>query len=190
MANICINYIYINSDDKENMQKLYDFLERNDGNRGALSGFCEAAGLDKENYYLRANVCDLEYNEADDQMYVQVESSWSPALKLIRDIAQKFVPDCDVIYSSEECGNGIYYTNDPVYLGKYYIDVWNEDVLPIKIESLFDAEPSSVADYLQKLLKTDVSDIDTLLTMLYKSDFDDGISINAWCEKSIDEAED
>jgi len=110
-------------------------------------------------------------------------------MPLIRDIAKRFVPDAEVVYCSEECGNGIFYTNDPIYFGKYYIDVWKEEVLPIQVESLFDAEPSTVTDFLQNLFDTEISDIDTLLNMLEETPYRDGVSINAWRELSIDDAE-
>ena len=186
MANICLNYITINSEDRDNMQRLADFF---DGSETRLVHFCEKAELDKESYYLRANVSYVEYQEDDDQLLINVDSAWTPALKLIRDIAEKYVPDCEIVYNSQECGNVIYYTNDPMYFGTYCVDVCDWDALPIKIESIDDMRAECVVGFLNELFNTEEKDIDKLLEMLRNSEYDRAVKINPWEERDIDEAE-
>lgn len=190
MANTCVNYIAILSYDIEGLKKISDFF---DGEDNRLSFFCEKAGLDKEHYYLRGTLNYVEFVPDDDRVVLQVESAWTPALRLVRDIAKKFVPDCDVVYSSEECGNELYYTNDPCYCGLYDVDVFNYDMLKRltneDIESDDMATAEEVTWLLNKLLRTDLTDVEALIKQLRSSDFKDVLFINPWVEKSVSEAE-
>lgn len=190
MANTCVNYIAVLSYDKEGLKKISDFF---DDKENKLSFFCEKAGLDKKHYYLRGTLNYVEFVPDDDRVVLQVESAWTPALRLVRDIAKKFVPDCDVVYSSEECGNELYYTNDPCYCGLYDVDVFNYDRLKRltyeDIESDDMATAEEVTRLLNKLLKTDLTDVEALIKQLHSSDFKDVLFINPWVEKSVSEAE-
>lgn len=191
MANTCVNYIAILSYDIEGLKKISDFF---DGEDNKLSFFCEKAGLDKEHYYLRGTLNYVEFVPDDDRVVLQVESAWTPAVRLVRDIAKMFVPDCDVVYSSEECSNELYYTNDPCYCGLYDIDVWNRDKLEkmnatIDIESDDSATESEALKLLNRILNTDLTDIDALIKQLRESEYNDIVYVNPWREMSIDEAD-
>lgn len=118
----------------------------------------------------------LNYMELyDNQLIVDTETAWVPMLKMWAKLLDKYLPDAEIIYNAEEPGCCIYATNDPDLINLYIIDSWNED-----IESNWKANESKVINVLQKLLKTEETDINKLLEIFNKSDEDYDISINKW----------
>ena len=70
----------------------------------------------------RGFISDLYYN--DGVISFTQETAWNPMFGLWFKIFDKYNLDCDIIYTAEEPGNGIFLTNDDDYIDEYYLDIW------------------------------------------------------------------
>lgn len=118
------------------------------------------------------------------EVHIYEESAWEPALKIWRLILEKHFPECEIEYWAEECGCGLYATNDPWLVGTYEIDVWDEP------EWFKDAEPQhelsfeEMRDFVNKFCKSNLSSEKDLLAKAGKTH---GICVNKWEEMSVGE---
>ena len=110
----------------------------------------------------------------DDQITIYTETAWSPMVQLWVKVLERYLPDAELIYSAEETGCGIFWTNDPTLAGRYCIDSWNNDIM-----SDPELSESEAVKLLKEQLVTVENDIDTLIKMLEDSDIED-VSINKW----------
>lgn len=58
------------------------------------------------------------------EVTVQTETAWGPMHEGLALILDKYAPDAEVTYTSEECGCSYYGTNDPAYDGLYVVNMW------------------------------------------------------------------
>ena len=123
----------------------------------------------KEAYYFVVSYKDL----FEDQLTIETETAWSPMLSIWTKLIDTYIPDARLFYTAEEPGCGIYYTNDYDYVDKYVIDSW------IDVESNWEASEKEVIETLQKLLNTEITDVNKLINMLYESEIE-GITVNQW----------
>ncbi len=79
-------------------------------------------------YECRGTLCQFDMTEAEDEINLGTETAWGPMLKMWLDIIDKYCPGAEFVYTAEESGNGLYQTNDPDYIGKYYVDSWENEV--------------------------------------------------------------
>ncbi len=77
---------------------------------------------------------DVSYEENYGDILLSVESAWGPHLGPIVLMRDKYAPNCEILYVAEELGCGLFWSNDPEYYGKWYVDVWDyeiEDLVPL-----------------------------------------------------------
>lgn len=130
---------------------------------------------------LRCRGSLIDNEVVDDILYITTETAWEPMLKMWRKIVDKYIPEAEIIYTTEEPGMCLYATNDPNLEGLYYIDVWDVDGM----ESEYAAGEEDVVEVLREYLKSDKSDFDELLEDFKKSK-PNGIAINPWKTYKVD----
>lgn len=155
MANWCSTYVTLNCKTKEDAKYVYDKI--NDwvsyshvpnhfdevwlGNVLINSGLYTKEDIDNNPHpRCRGSIVYLDLN--DEQVIVDTETAWFPMLQIWQEVCDKCLKDkeIEIIYNAEECGCGIYYSNDPAVVGTYQFDGnWDlseEDVRNILLEYL------------------------------------------------------
>ncbi len=131
----------------------------------------------------------IESLEADGTMLqFTTETAWSPMLKGLQMVIDKYAPGSEITYLSEECGMEIYFTNDPDLIGKIYVDNWTDE--QDYIETCNDYEESIVRDKLKKalpLMDVENMSFDDINSALNEANID--IRVHRWKNVPIDELE-
>ena len=122
----------------------------------------------------------------ENSINIDTETAWGPMLEMWRLLCDKYLPGADIYYTAEESGNGLYQTNDPNVDGTYYIDIWEPPEEFEDEESMYEAEESDAIEFLQRVLKTEETDIQKLIDMSNEID-DPWFSVNKWELREIDE---
>lgn len=201
MPNWCLTRITINHEDESELQKLHDLIKEWTSKDYAKNGFGNSwlgnvvlgsgvgtvdAGLDTD-LHCSGSITYLE--PCADQLLIDTETAWAPMLTMWVKVIDKYLPGAEIIYTAEECGNGLYQTNDPCMKDKYYVEVW--DVPDYKEGSFCDCEyeADGVCELLKNILKTDETDIEKLLEMLSDSEYSDGMAVHKWDFVELDSAD-
>lgn len=122
----------------------------------------------------------------ENSINIDTETAWGPMLEMWRLLCDKYLPGADIYYTAEESGNGLYQTNDPNIDGTYYIDIWEPPEEFEDEESMYEAEESDAVEFLQRVLKTEETNIQKLIDMSNKIE-DPWFSVNKWELREIDE---
>ena len=207
MPNWCMNTITFNGPEKP-IKELRDFIseQRDIPNVAELGHFATntwlgtflgRAGFNYDDYECRGQIVAWPDDIADEKdpssFTIQTETAWSPMIAMWDAIAKKFSDDIEVIYTAEETGMALYYTNDPAMRGHYCVDKFDEvdeDLKESLRGTIFEGE-LSMEEYSEKevvdnilLVYPDKTDLTTeQLVELFQSKYEDSISINAyeWC---------
>ena len=188
MPNWCSTRITINYESREKLQELLDLVEKwtkSDyekngfglswlGNVVGNSGVGTVSTGQSTDLHCRGYINSLEL--FDNQFIIDTETAWTPMLKLWIKVLEKYLPGATLLYTAEECGNNIYYTNDPDLVGCYYIDAWD---VP-GIDSNESVPADKVISILQELLKSTETDIDELINLISASEYSEGLAIHKW----------
>lgn len=110
------------------------------------------------------------------QLMIQTSTAWEPMLQMWQALLDKFLPDAELVYEAEESGCAVYMTNDEKLRDTYIIDAFDME----DIDSDWEANEEEVVNLLQKLLKTEETDVKTLMPKLCSSKYGDKISIHKW----------
>ena len=186
MPNWCYTNITINHENETELQKLSnlidewtskDYMKNGFGNNWlgniVLGSGVGTVDTDKETD-LRCRGTIIHSMVTDNQLIIDTETAWSPMLQMWVKILEKYLPDAELIYNADECGNGVNDTNDPALEGKYILDYYGDE----DIESDWEADEETVREVLQKLLDTTETDVEKLIQMVYEDDYD--ISVRKW----------
>lgn len=119
----------------------------------------------------------------DNQLSIDTETAWSPVLKMWVKLLEKYLPDAELIYQTEECGCALYATNDPCLENYYVIDCW--DVKEINTD--YEASEETVREILQELLNTTEDDIEELINMIKDSEYKDKMAVHKWEYRDVQE---
>ena len=207
MPNWCYTNINICHNDKDKLKAFFDKVEEwrkvpykpNDfdtytlgwlGNIVGNSGLAEwkKRANGREDFVpsisCRGSLQSFELME--NQISLYTETAWGPMLEMWRLLCDKYLPGAEIYYTAEESGNCLYQTNDPNVVGTYYIDIWEPPEEFEDEESQYEAEEEYVVDFLQRILKTDETDIKKLLKMADEID-NPWFSINEWQSVDLDE---
>lgn len=185
MSNHCYTNITINHEDTNRLKTLYNLIEEWTSKNYRENGFGLSwlgnvvgnSGIDSSDenkdfsVRCRGSIIYMDFN--GDQIIIDTETAWVPMMKMWIKVLEKYLPDAELIYSAEEPGCGIFWTNDPCIIGKYLIDSWNND-----IEPNWEASKEFVISELQKLFKTDETNVKILIDMLNNSDVD--VAVHKW----------
>lgn len=195
MANWCNTNITINNENEDELRafekKLQEWTSKNYvntdfglnwlGNIVGNSGIDTIENGDFQNVRCRGLVSYIG-EVIDGQLDIQTETAWVPMMKMWVELCEKYLPDAEIIYTAEECGNCLYETNDPYMKDHYIVDAYDID----DIESDWEASEDYVREVIQKLLHTEETDINKLMEMFYDSDVE-GISIHKYNYTDINE---
>ena len=186
MPNWCYTNITISHENPQKIKKFNDLLDKWTSKNYMENGFglewlgnvVGNSGIDtadeKHDFKVRCRG-RIIYKAFDDKVItIDTETAWVPMLQMWIKVLERYLPDAELIYTAEEPGCGIYYTNDPTVKDSYYIDSWSQEVCTNP-----EGHESEAINVLQKLLKTDECNIKRLTEMLNKSNVDDVI-INQW----------
>ena len=188
MPNWCITNITINYEDNEKLKAFHNLIEEwtshdykeNGFGHDWLGNIVGNSGIGTINEGKDTDLrCRgvLNYIElSDNQLLIQTETAWVPMLQMWVKLLEKYLPEAELIYNSEELGCEILATNDLSYIDKYYIDTWDIE----NMESDYCASKSETIKFLQELLNTEKNNINELLKLLRGSDFNDKVYICKW----------
>jgi len=208
MPNWCYTNISICHNDKNKLKDFFDKVEEwrkkpyktNDfdtyslgwlgnivGNSGLAEWKVKENGREDfvPNISCRGSLQTFELHE--NNININTETAWGPMLEMWKLLCEKYLPGADIYYTAEECGNGLFQTNDPDVVGKYYIDVWDTPPEGFEEEeSVYEAEEDDTIEFLQRVLKTDETDIKKLIDMADKIE-EPWFSVHEWETMEVDE---
>ena len=188
MPNWCHTAMTIYHEDKEELLQFYnqvkDWLNtpisESDYKLQWLGNIVENAKLgsvvNEDIAYVpcRGEVIKLVIEE--DKIFIVTETAWVPCLKMWLLLLEKYLPEADLTYTAEECGMGIFCTNDTSLIGRYHLDIWDVDEYASDLE----ASEEKVREVLQIVLQSTHCRIDALIELLQKSEYADKMSVHAW----------
>ena len=196
MANWCSTRLTISHENEKELEKLSKLITKWTSKDYEKNGF----GHDwLGNIVLGAKIGTVDEHKDTDlrcrgsigdiycdgnQLFINTETAWVPILQMWKKLLDKYLPDAELLYEANECGCGLYCTNDPCMKGRYIIDTWGNIE---GIEKDYDASEETVREVLQKVLNTTETDIDALLTMFEKSPVSEDMSVHKWEFSDIDE---
>ena len=198
MPNWCYTSITINHSDKSKLEDLADkisewshkdFCENgfHDGWLGNIVGNSGIADpMSDKSPRCRGTLTSIYYEH--EQINLSTETAWAPMMTMWQMLIDKYLPDADITFSAEEPGCGLYCTNDPDLAGKYEIDIWEPPEEFENEESGHEVSEEYTVKFLQRVLKTEESDINKLIKM-HDNDDDPWFCINEWKTCEISECE-
>lgn len=188
MPNWCYTNIHINHDDE---QKLKTFSEQIEqwmktpalpdvtwsnwlGNIILNAGIGTVDTGKSTDLRCRGSVTYLEF--MGDYISIDTETAWVPMMLMWQKLVDKYLPDAEITYCAEECGCGIFWTNDPLWADRYRFDTGGDEADHIGyVYDDYDAKDA--LKLLQEWLETDSEDISSLIAEAQDT-FD--ISITPW----------
>ena len=197
MPNWCYSNITIYHNDEEKLKAFFDKIEEwrknpfktNDFDKysmGWLGNIVGNAGLaewkkvgEREDFVpnisCRGSIQTLELD--NHRILITTETAWCPMMQMWQKLCDKYLPDAEIFYTAEEPGCGLFETNDPDVIGMYYIDIWEPPEEFENEEPEYEAEEDYTIEFLQRVLKTDESNIDKLIKMADEADW---LSVHRW----------
>lgn len=191
MPNWCSTTIRIRHDDKNKLNNLYNLINEWKSKTAMANGFDTKYESWLGNIVLNSGVGTVDTGKETDlccrgaivdilfdggEITIDTETAWRPMIKMWIKVRDKYLPDAEIEYNAEECGNTIYQTNDNDLVGRYIVDPWDID----SVEYEFDASEKYVIEILQELLDTNENDIDVLMSMFESSTYTEVLSIHKW----------
>lgn len=197
MPNWCMNRINIFCENKEKLSKLeglikswtsHNYCEKDFG-LDWLGNIVGNSGIDNREsgdftVSCRGRLASMV--NYGNQLAIDTETAWKPMIKMWKLIVDKYLPEAKLTFTSDECGNDVYITNDESLKNCYIIDSYGN------IEYLeYDPESSenNTRRVLQELLRSDESDIEKLIDILEESDYSDDLAVHKWELCSINDVE-
>lgn len=119
----------------------------------------------------RGSLIHLECPEGGKTLRIDTSTAWSPMLQMWEKICEKYLTEYEILYTADEPGMELFFTNDPNMDGLYIInsddDEFTRDFLDG--ESYVNAiDEEDVKNILQDCLGSKEKDIDKLLKMFSK----------------------
>lgn len=206
MPNWCSTNITINCKDSEDAKDFFDkvtewtsknFCDNGFGHDwlGNVLGNAGLAtmkdGIFESKYRCRGSVVYLDV--CNEQVIIDTETAWTPMLQMWKAICDKYLDWYELIYTAEECGMGLYFTNDPCVNGTYIVDLFDEDsekverfhqIIGGNDSTYYDISERSVVEMLQRYFRTEETDIDKLMHIFNESELSECINIHnfEWCD--------
>lgn len=194
MPNWCLTTITINHESEEKLKELSNMIDEwtsksykdNDFGLNWLGNIVGNSGVGTVDESPETDLkCRglINYKEAiGNQLIIHTETAWVPMLKMWLKILEKYLPDSELIYESEECGCELYETNNPELYNRYVIDACDSDI----VESDWNATEDEVREVIQKLCNTGETNIEKLMRIFNESDFQN-VFIHKWDFANVDE---
>ena len=195
MPNWCMNRITINHENVNELEKLNNLINewtsknylKSDFGLNWLGNIVGNSGIDTYDGDFKVRCRGtIDYNEViGNQLIIDTSTAWAPMIQMWKLILEKYLPDAELIYEAEECGCGLYCTNDPAMKSTYVFDACDcED-----IESDWEMKEEYLIEELQKLLNTSETNVNKLLDMFDNSEWSEKISIHKYEFVEIEDCE-
>ena len=197
MPNWCYTRIEFRGEPQK-VKALYDFIDNDKANNAVgikndfkskwLGNYLVRAGFSYNDYNCRGAVTYIGGIEEGGTFFtIDTETAWGPMLAMWKAIIEKVAPGVEIIYSAEEPGNVVLMTNDPYYVGKYYVELYDEEALPPNVaealswDAYDEVTETELRDALLSVLGLDSStSTDNLIEALEELTGDDGVAIHKW----------
>lgn len=124
MANLCCSEISIYSTNKEGLTNLFFLLNKWTSKKNSTTDFDEKW---LGNIVINSGIGDvddipcrgrLEHVELlNGSLEATVTTAWRPEMKMWRMLIEKYLPNAEIVYSGEEPGCEVFFTNDPDLYG-------------------------------------------------------------------------
>ena len=86
------------------------------------SRVCSVDNYEDSAYNLRGKIVYMTDADAE-EFRIDTETAWGPEVRLFAEIIKKYNFDLKINFTAEEPGLGVFVSNDPEYVGKYYLDL-------------------------------------------------------------------
>ena len=132
MANDCFTSITITGDPGI-IKKITDRMDKAFISDKWLGNLLLEIGYSEDDIKTLGVRCrgSVEYRESyDEEIRIDTDTAWVPMLKVFTKFCDRVVGEnnYELVYTAEEPGCEIFWTNDPCVEGTWYIDVYGEDV--------------------------------------------------------------
>ena len=196
MANQCITYVSIHNDNEEELKRLEGLIKECTNAKAQSSdygddwlgnivirGDLDTWDEDKRKFVnetrCRGRLAFIQFMNG--ALEIQTETAWTPMLDMWVKLLEKHSPESTLFFSAEEPGCGIFATNDPYFIGRYYIDSCRND-----IEINRSATEEEVRMLIQDLCGTEETDLEELLRIFERMEIED-IWIHKWEEAEVED---
>lgn len=194
MPHLCTTNIEIICDNQTKLKNLYKLIEKCTESNYRKNGFgkmwlgnivgnADIGTIDEDkdtDVRCRGWITELELSEG--KIHIATETAWEPCIEMWRFLLEKELPEAELIYIAEEPGCEIWWTNDPVYINQYFIDIWDDvDVLNMIFGDDTDCiSKATLIAMLQELMECRETDINKLLRLFEESEYSDSAAIHRW----------
>lgn len=173
---------------KSEVYKLYELLKKwtkktympNGFEEKGLSNIVACAGLKRKDEDIENGVecrgmviTDFTYKEDNEnsKLYFETETAWKPMPEMWYKILEKYAPNCEYLYCSEEPSMGIYESNDverKIFKDEYFVDTWYDDDEKSELQKYFpdtgyEYKAEDIKKGIQKTLQTTEIDMEELI---------------------------
>ena len=167
MPNWCMTKIYIQHSSLEELKKLKSQIENlqqnscisNEFGKNWLGHILVNAQIGQpQNYYYRGTIDYLEIIE--NALLIETSTAWEPCIKMWKDLIEFLLPEAKILYSAEEPGEELFWTNDKELADTYYVDSCAPEI------GFSDkCSANELISILQDYFNTTEDNIDTLIDM-------------------------
>lgn len=198
MANTCYTEIEIISENEKQIEEFYEKLKKWTSTLHEYSKGVNTGPLWLGNLVLNAGIAKVAERGVDrscrgsileigkyssDSIFIETETAWAPLMDIWQDLVAKYIPDARIIYTAEEPGCEIYWSNDPDVESNYCVYTDGEELI-VGDEEIGDEyrniSEQKLVELLQRVLQTtEETDVDSLIK-LYNCAGYPGLFINKW----------
>ena len=142
MPNWCSTHLTITGD-HDQLQRLNQELDlaekipsNTDFRKGWLGNLLLHTGMSNDavcygEIHCRGEITYRDYGEEEGEITIDTETAWGPCLEVFTRFLDHFNLDkLEVIYTAEESGQDLYWTNDPSEAGTWIFDSWEPEKMP------------------------------------------------------------
>ena len=154
MPNWCYSWVNITGDEKELnvLDKHFENARKHIGTKNGfgetwLGNIVEYLGMDATKVSCRGSI--VHYEHHPEEICLSTETAWAPLLTPIVMLCEKYAPNAEITYTSEEPGCGLFVSNDPDYVDKFVLDIWDDEINDYTREPLTKDE---VKEWLEDIL--------------------------------------
>ena len=183
MPNWCFTQIVVTNCDSNQLKSLFEeWLEK--GKEGSdfkgswLGSLVKYSGIGDPDAKgcpkCRGRIEDIDIVDSETLSF-NTETAWCPQLGWLKVILDKYSPDSKIVYTAEECSEGLYETNDPTLAG-----TWNVDSGCDLMESEWSITENALLSRLNDALKKNFETADSAIEYVIDNEIGDEIWFHKW----------
>lgn len=188
MANICDNYYVIEFSSEEKAKEFSRILNKLFEEKGEWIDFlCDEVGIDKRYRLYTSEWIDIIDYYGGNDVIIATSSKWTPCIRLWDCIIKKVDPQAKFHYETIEPDGGIFYSNSSLYIGKYAVDYWDEDQIPVHTLEAGTRDKDQVYEFLKELFNSPNASFEELLDKFNQSEYSYNMFIHEIEERAIED---